>query len=464
VEEQVAIGDAACRAQFGILNRFGNQDCRAMNQSEQRESKRPLIEAIVASTVGTTIEWYDFFLYGTVAVLVFPELFFPRSTPFVGQILALSTFATGFIARPVGGVVFGYLGDRVGRKSTLVATLLLMGISTVLVGCLPTAERIGPAAPVMLTILRFLQGVGVGGEWGGAVLLALETGHRHRRGFYASWPQAGVPLGLLASTGAVAGCQIVMSKDDFMSWGWRIPFYLSGLLIVVGLVIRMRVLETPLFAQLQADRQIARSPITETLRYHSREVFLAAGTRICEQSCFYLFTVYVVSYVRGVLELPESLVLKAISLAAAIEFFSIPIFGMLSDRWSRRGVYMLGCTLMGLFAFPYFALLETKAPAVIMGTVVASLAVCHAMLYSVQASLIPELFGTRLRYSGASLGYQLASPVAGGLAPIVAASLVEAAHGSYWPLAVYIILISVVSLVCVWSLAETSRKDIAATD
>jgi len=436
----------------------------ASMQGDPPVTRRALIEAIIASTVGTTIEWYDFFLYGTVAVLVFPELFFPSSTPFIGQILSLLTFATGFLARPVGGILFGYLGDRIGRKSTLVATLLLMGVSTVLVGCLPTATRIGPLAPIALTILRFLQGVGVGGEWGGAVLLALETGHRARRGFYASWPQAGVPLGLVTSTGIVAWMQGMMSKENFTSWGWRVPFYLSGLLIVIGLLIRVRILETPLFARLLENKQVSSDPIGETLRRHWREVALAAGTRLSEQSCFYLFSVYVVSYIRDALHLPEKMALQAVSLAAALEFFTIPVFGMLSDRWSRRGVYMLGCLLMGLFAFPYFALLQTKSSGLIGAAAVLSLAGGHAMLYSVQASLIPELFGTRLRYSGASMGYQFASPLAGGLAPIIAALLVEKFPGAYWPLAVYIIIISVISLACVWCLAETSRKDISLHD
>jgi metabolite-proton symporter len=421
-----------------------------------------VIEAVVASTVGTTIEWYDFFLYGVMAALVFPRLFFPTVDPFVGQILSFLTFTAGFVARPVGGVLFGYLGDRIGRKSTLVATLLLMGLSTVAIGLLPTAETIGVAAPLLLTSLRFLQGLGVGGEWGGAVLLALEYGHRGKRGFYASWPQAGVPLGLLTSAGVVAVFKSWLSPDDFLTWGWRVPFLLSALLIVAGLLIRVRILETPLFRQLQQTQQVARAPIAETLRRHWREVLLAAGARVSENSCFYLFSTYVIAYGTGVLHLEERLMLRAVYLAAAVEVFTIPLWGMLSDRWSRKGVYRLGSLVLVGFAGPYYWLLGTLEPVAVVAAVVLSLALGHAMLYSVQASLIPELFGTRLRYTGASLGYQLAAPIAGGSAPLIAAWLVFTCPEQPWVLAAYIAGISIFSLVCVHFLAETSRNDLTA--
>jgi metabolite-proton symporter len=428
------------------------------------QPRRALVEAVVASTVGTTIEWYDFFLYGTAAALIFPELFFPKLDPYAGQIASFSTFTIGFIARPVGGIIFGYLGDRVGRKSTLVATLMLMGISTLAIGFLPTYHRIGLAAPVLLALLRFIQGLGVGGEWGGAVLLALEYGHRGRRGFYASWPQTGVPLGLLASTVVWALCRGAMSANDFLESGWRIPFYLSALLIVMGLLIRLRILETPLFAELKKKKQLAEGPVGETLRRHWREIALAAGSRLSEQSCFYLFSTYALTYATKVLGIQEGLILRAVSLAAAAEFFTIPLFGSLSDRWSRKRTYALGCLFLVFFAFPYFAFLQTRNPPAILIAMVGGLAVGHALLYSVQASLIPELFGTRLRYTGASLGYQFASPFAGGLAPAIAASLVKWSAGQYWPLAVYIIVLSIISLVCVQLLAETSRKDISADE
>ncbi len=422
--------------------------------------RRTVIEAVVASTVGTTIEWYDFFLYGTAAALVFPALFFPAHDPFVGRLLSFGTFTVGFIARPLGGAFFGYLGDHVGRKSTLVTTLLLMGVSTLLIGVLPTYDQIGVTAPLILVLLRFLQGIGVGGEWGGAVLLALEYGHRGKRGFYASWPQAGVPLGLLTSTGVVALVERQLSPAAFLAWGWRIPFYLSGLLIVVGLLIRMRILETPLFVQLQKTKEVARSPVREVLVGHWRKVLLAAGARIAEQSCFYLFTAYILAYNKDVLELSPRLILLGINLAAGLELITIPLFGLLSDHFTRRRTYMLGCVYLAAFAFPYFALLQTRNPVAVIGAIVGSLVIGHAMLYSVQASLIPELFGTRLRYTGASLGYQLASPFAGGLAPLIAVGLVESYHEQYWPLALYIVVICMLSFVCVQMLAETSRNEL----
>jgi metabolite-proton symporter len=423
--------------------------------------KRALVEAVVASTVGTTIEWYDFFLYGTAAALVFPRLFFPEQTPFLGQVLSFLTFTAGFVARPLGGAVFGHLGDRVGRKSTLVASLLLMGLSTLLIGLLPTHARIGAAAPLLLTLLRVLQGVGVGGEWGGAVLLALETGHRGRRGFYASWPQAGVPLGLLTSTAVFALARWLVPEPAFTAWGWRVPFLLSGLLIAVGLLIRLRILETPLFRQLREAGQVARAPVAETLRRHWREVLLAAGVRLTENSCFYLFSTYVLAYGQKVLDVNEGVLLAAVNAAAAVEFFTIPLFGGLSDRWSRKAVYTGGCLFLTAWALPYYALLGTRQPVWIVFATVVALAGGHALLYGVQASLIPELFGTRLRYTGASLGYQLAAPVAGGLSPVIAVWLVNTYPGQFWPLAEYVIVVSVVSLVCVQLLAETSRKDLS---
>lgn len=432
-----------------------------IDQSPSRE-RRALLEAVIASTVGTTIEWYDFFLYGTAAALVFPRLFFPDYDPFVSQILSFGTFSVGFLARPLGGVFFGYLGDRIGRKSTLVATLLLMGVSTVLIGLLPTYGQIGIAAPLLLTGLRFLQGLGVGGEWGGAVLLAVEYSHRGKRGFFASWPQTGVPLGLLLSTAVMAVMQALLSAEAFDAWGWRVPFLLSAVLIGVGLLIRARVRETPLFRQLQATQQVAHAPLRETLQNHWREVMLAAGARLGENSCFYLFTAYIIAYAREVLGLDAGFVLHAVLAGAVLEFLAIPLFGVLSDYWSRRGMYMTGCVFLMLFAFPYFALLETRQPTLVLAAVAISLVGGHAILCSVQAALIPELFGTRLRYTGASLGYQLAAPVAGGLAPLIAAALVQAYPRQYWPLALYIVVIAAISLVSVYCLAETAHKDLSA--
>lgn len=427
-------------------------------------TERARIEAVLASVVGTTIEWYDFFLYGTAAALVFPALFFPEADAFTGQILAFSTFTVGFLARPLGGVFFGAMGDRVGRKAALVSTLLLMGLSTLLIGFLPTYGEIGVAAPILLTLLRFLQGLGVGGEWGGAVLLALEYGQRGQRGFYASWPQAGVPLGLLASTGVVALCKGSMTPQVFLDWGWRVPFYLSGLLIVVGLLIRMRILETPLFRAVQEEKQVAEAPVRETLRKHWREILLVAGARLVENASFYLFTASAIAYGQEALHVDAGVLLLAVNVGAAAEFFTIPFFGHLSDRFTRRRMYMAGCIFLILFAFPFYALLQTRQAEWIICAVVIALAGGHAILYSVQAALIPELFGTRLRCTGASIGYQLAVPLAGGLAPLIAAVLIRQFPDQYWPLAGYIILMGLTSLLCVHRLAETSHTDIGSRE
>jgi MFS family permease len=293
------------------------------------------------------------------------------------------------------------------------------------------------------------------------VLLALEYGHRSRRGFYASWPQAGVPLGLLTSTAVMALLHGSLTEEDFLSWGWRVPFYLSGLLIALGLLIRLRIMETPLFRALQEQNQVAEAPVRETLRHHWREMLLAAGTRIAENSCFYLFTASAIAYGQDVLRVDSGVMLLAVNVAAAVEFFTIPLFGSLSDRWSRRHTYIAGCVFLILFAFPYYAMLETRQLGWILLAIVLGLALGHALLYSVQAALIPELFSTRLRCTGASLSYQLASPVAGGLAPLIAALLIKAFPNQFWPLAVYIILICLISLACVLRLAETSLKDIS---
>jgi MHS family shikimate/dehydroshikimate transporter-like MFS transporter len=433
-----------------------------MGLEESRRERRMLIEAVLASVVGTTIEWYDFFLYGTVAALVFPRLFFPGYDPLVGQLLSFGTFTAGFVARPLGALIFGQLGDRVGRKATLVATLLLMGASTFLIGLVPSYDRIGAAAPLVLTLLRSLQGIGVGGEWGGAVLLAVEYGHRGRRGFYASWPQAGVPLGLLLSTGVVALLDRSLSAQAFLSWGWRVPFFLSAGLIVVGLLIRVRIVETPLFRQLAQSGQLALAPVRETLRRYWREVLLAAGVRIGENSCFYLFSTYVIAYCRTVLGMEPGPVLMSVNAAAALSFFTIPAYGLLSDRFSRRAAYMAGCLFLAAFAFPYYALLATRTTVGVVAAVLLSLPLGHALLYSVQGALIPELFATRVRYTGASLGYQLGAPLAGGLAPLIAAWLVKLFPGAYWPLALYVILVNGISLFSVWALSETSRRDLTA--
>jgi len=422
--------------------------------------RRRVITAVVGSTIGTTIEWYDFFLYGTAAALVFPQTFFPEQSPFMGQIYSFGTFSVGFLSRPLGGVIFGRMGDRQGRKTALVATLLLMGVSTLLIGFLPSYQQIGVAAPLALVGLRVLQGVGVGGEWGGAVLLALESGHQGRRGLLASWPQVGVPIGLLLSTGAMALCESSLSTADFHAWGWRLPFFASALLIVVGFLIRSLVTESPLFAEIKARQQTATAPLREVLQNHWKEILLGAGSRLSENSVFYLFATHILAYGEGVLNVPRATTLASVNTAAAVACFTIPLCGRLSDVWSRKTLYLGGNLLLILLAVPYYATLATRQPLGIMLATIVMLGVVHAILYGVQAALIAELFSTRLRYTGASLAYQLAGPFAGGLAPIVATSLAYYFPDNYWPLAAYIALLAIVSSVCVHFLAETAHKDI----
>jgi MFS family permease len=448
----------------------------ATDNSTPAQSMTPVI---FSSTIGTAIEWYDFFLYGTMATLVFPKVFFPESNALVGTLLSLFTFLVGFIARPFGGALFGHLGDRIGRKSTLIATLLLMGLSTLIIGFLPGYATLGIAAPLILVLLRLGQGLGVGGEWGGSVLLALEYGHRRNRGFWASWPQMGVPIGLVLSTVIV---NIVQSATGpgFLTWAWRIPFFISALLVIIGLYIRLKILETPLFTEVKNQGREVSAPIIEAFRHSTPEILLSAGARFVEQAPFYIFSVFVITYGVDKLLLNKTLILNAITIAAVVELFTIPLFGYLSDYVGRRRWYLFGCVLMAAFAFPYFLLMNTKVSGVFILAVVLSLAIFHAWVYGPQAALIAERFGTRSRYSGASLGYQLAAPFAGGLAPIIALILlngksslaalglsgvvINIGAGSWQADSIYIIVLAVISFASVLGLKELTRADISNVD
>jgi MFS family permease len=379
--------------------------------------------AVVASTVGTTVEWYDFFLYNTASALVFPALFFPKQAAFTGILLSFGTQFVGFAARPVGAAIFGHYGDRIGRKATLIATLLLMGISTTLIGLLPTYHTIGYAAPVLLTLLRIGQGVGVGGEWGGSVLMSMEWGHRRQRGLMASWPQLGVPLGLVLSTGVVR-LLTSWTGTDFNSWGWRIPFLLSIVLVGVGLYVRLRVVESPEFATVLETRTVARRPLFEVVRTQWGTILSSAFVRMGEQAPFYLFTSFVLTYGTTQLLLNRNGLLDDLLIAATIGLLTVPLFGYLSDRLGRRRVYGAGIVGTALFAFPYFGLLNTKTSGLVLLGIAVSL-IFHAMQYGPQAALIAERFGTNLRYSGAGLGYQLASVIAGGPAPLIATKILQ---------------------------------------
>jgi metabolite-proton symporter len=396
-------------------------EARATHSSRRRR-------AVVASTVGTTIEWYDFFLYGTAAALVFPKLFFPGSSVYAGILASYGTQFVGFAARPIGAAIFGHFGDRVGRKATLITTLMLMGVGTFLIGVLPTHAQIGLAAPVLLTILRLIQGIGVGGEWGGSVLLSMEWGSKKRRGFMASWPQLGVPLGLLASTGMVK----LMSKtagDSFETWGWRVPFLVSAVLVGVGLYVRLRVMESPDFTAVKETQTVVKQPVWEVIKTQPREILTSAFVRMSEQAPFYLFITFVLTYGTKKAGFTKDQLLNDTLIAAALGLISVPLFGHLSDLIGRRLMYGIGIVSTAIFAFPYFGLLNTEKTGMALLAIVISLIV-HDMQYGPQAALIAENFGTNVRYSGAGLGYQLASVIAGGPAPLIAAAILTRTNSS----------------------------------
>ena len=423
------------------------------------EHQLQLRRAVIASTIGTAIEWYDFFLYSTVTGLVFAKLFFPHSDPWVGTLEAFAIYAVGFIARPVGAAIFGHYGDRIGRKSTLIATLLLMGLATAAVAVVPTYEHIGVWGAVILTVLRFIQGVGVGGEWGGSVLMSMEWARNDRsRGLVASWPQFGVPCGLfLANLVVLAFSQ--MSGEQFLAWGWRIPFALSLVLVAVGLYIRLGIMETPVFAKLLAERKVDRTPMLTVIRQYPKEILLSALARMAEQAPFYIFTAFVFSYGIGTLHVSRTFLRTAVLAASILSFVSIPVFGHLSDHIGRKNMYMIGAAVTGVFGFVYFAMLNTGSETLIFAAVILSL-IPHDMLYGPQAALIAESFTGRLRYSGSSLGYQLASIIAGGPAPLIATWLFGTYQSSY-AIAIYIALCAVITLVATALMTDYTGKDIS---
>jgi metabolite-proton symporter len=428
----------------------------SLNSSEHQIQLR---RAVIASTVGTAIEWYDFFLYSTVTGLVFAKLFFPHSDPWVGTLEAFGIYAVGFAARPVGAAIFGHYGDRIGRKSTLIATLMLMGLATFAVALVPTYETAGVWGAVILTILRFIQGIGVGGEWGGSVLMSMEWARTDRsRGFIASWPQFGVPCGLfLANLAVLAFSQ--MSGEQFLTWGWRIPFALSLLLVAVGLYIRLGILETPVFSRLLAERKVERAPMLAVIKEYPKQILLSAFARMAEQAPFYIFTAFIFSYGTGTLHVSRDFLLTAVLSASVLSFFSIPFFGHLSDRIGRKNMYMIGAVVTGLFGFIYFAMVNTGSEPIIFFAIILSL-IPHDMLYGPQAALIAESFTGRLRYSGSSLGYQLASVIAGGPAPLIAAWLFGTFHSSF-AIAAYIAVCAVITLVATALMTDYTGRDIS---
>ena len=407
-----------------------------------------------ASLIGTSIEWYDFFLYNTAAALVFNKLFFPTFDPFVGTLLAFSTYAVGFAARPIGGIVIGHYGDKVGRKSMLVLTLIMMGVATASIGLLPTYSSIGVWAAILLVLLRVVQGFGVGGQWGGAVLMAVEHAPSGQRGFYGSWPQIGVPAGLLTST-IVFSLFSRLPADQFMSWGWRIPFLLSLVLVGVGLIIRLKILETPSFTKIKVTGTVSRQPVIEVLRKYPKQVLQAAGMRAAENGAFYIYSAFMLVYATQHVHISRDIPLNGIMIASALEFGFVPFYGWLTDRVGRRPVYMFGAVMTAVLAFPLFWLFDTGSTPLIWLALLLVFLCSHAPMYAPQGAFFSELFGTSVRYSGASLGAQLSAAVAGGFSPLIATALLP----KYGPnaIALYIIGMALITIVAVWSAVETMK-------
>jgi MFS family permease len=418
-----------------------------------------LRRAVIASTVGTTIEWYDFLLYSVVTGLVFGKLFFPQSEPLVGLLQAFAVYAVGFVARPIGAAIFGHYGDRIGRKATLIATLLITGLATFAVGLVPTYETIGIWGAIILTIIRFLQGLGVGGEWGGSVLLSMEWARLNsHRGFIAAWPQFGAPAGLLLANIAVLIFSW-LSGDQFLVWGWRIPFLMSIVMAAVGLYIRLGILETPTFRRLVEEKRIERVPVLEVFKRQPKEIILSALARTGEQAPAYIFFAFVFAYGSQVLHAPRNLLLSALIAGGVGSLIATPLSGYLSDRIGRKRWYLNGTIAMGIFGFIYFALLNSQVTALIFLGVMLSL-IMHGILYGPQAALIAECFTPRLRYSGCSIGYHLASITAGGPAPLIATAIL-AWTGSGYAIAGYIAACAVVSIIATALMPDHTNKDIS---
>jgi metabolite-proton symporter len=416
-----------------------------------------------ASLLGSVVEWYDFFLYGTMAALVFNKQFFPEFDPLVGTMIAFATFAAGFVTRPLGGFIFGHFGDRIGRKRMLVITMLIMGVSTFMMGLLPNYAAVGVGAPILLLILRMLQGIGLGGEWGGAILLCVEHAPADKRGWYSSWPQLGVPIGLLTSTIAVSAAT-ALPDEAFQAWGWRVPFLISIVLVFVGLVIRLRIDEPPAFKSLEANDQKAKLPLIEVFTKHPKVTLLAMGARVSESVTFNVYNAFLLTFTVTVLNLDKSIVLNALLVAAVVGFAVILAAGRASDRIGRRPVFGAGAALALLSAFPIFWLITTENPYLITLGVVIGWGLAACMMFGPEGALFAEVFPTRVRYSGMSIVYQVGVIPSGAVAPLIATSLVSAFSGSAWPVAVYVMAMATITLVSLYFLPETNERDINDAD
>lgn len=412
---------------------------------------------LLASLVGSAIEWFDYFLYGTVAALVFNQIFFVSESPTMGLMLAYASFALTFFIKPFGGVLFSHIGDRIGRKKTLVLTLSLMGFATMAMGLLPTYQAIGIWAPIILICLRLVQGLGIGGEWGGALLLAVEYAPKEERGFYGSIPQVGIPIGMVMGTLALS-IMSLLPNEAFLSWGWRVPFILSIFLVFFGLWIRRGIDETPSFKEVQAKGNIPKMPIVTTLKYHWREVLAAIGAKFVETAPFYIFSTFIVSYATMNLGFSRTTVLSAVMIASIVTVILIPMMGKLSDKVGRKPLYIIGSIAMILYAFPYFWLLHQESVILLFVATIIGLGVIWAPITAVLGTIFSEIFSAEIRYTGVSLGYQIGAALAGGTAPLVAVALLAAFDNSYVPVALYIIFTAVISLIAMFNVTDKYKK------
>lgn len=424
----------------------------ALKASEMRQ-------IVWSSVIGTAVEWYDFLIYAVATALVFNKLFFPTQDPTIGTIAAFGTYAVGYLARPLGAAIFGHYGDRLGRKAMLSITIIIMGLGTFCIGLLPTYEQIGVAAPILLVLLRFVQGIGIGGEWGGAVLMVVENAPKERRGFLGSLVQVGNPIGNLAALGVFALAS-QLPEQDFLGWAWRIPFLLSIVLIGVGLFIRLKLHETPAFRQVKAKHEVAPMPVAEVFRHHKKTFFTAVGLKIAEISYASIAAVFILSYATQHLGMARATILNGVMLSSFVALFSIPLFGWLSDRFGRRTLFFLSCLFCAGFAFPMFALLETRDPMIVSLTVIVAISFGQMVMFGVGAPFYSELFSARLRYSGASLGFQIGAAISGGLTPVVAASLMAWSGGATWPVSLFLIFCALITAIATWAAPETAGKEL----
>lgn len=416
-----------------------------------------------ASAIGTTIEWYDFFLYGVATPLVLNKVFFPNFDPVAGTLLAYTTFFVGFVSRPIGGIIFGHYGDRIGRKTVLILTLLIMGIATFLIGLLPTYASIGIWAPVALLVLRIFQGIGIGGEWGGAVLMAVEHSPTGRRGFYGSWPQIGVPAGLLLSAGVIYLLSY-LPEADFFAWGWRVAFLLSAVLVALGLYIRLKILETPAFVKAKEEEKVVAVPVVELFKTHGKNTLLGLGARYIEGVTFNIFGVFIVGYLTSTLNMSRQTALAGVMISSALMIVMLPIYGYLSDRIGRRKVFAIGALLIGVLTFPSFWLMQSASPLLVWIAIAIPFAFIYPAVYGPQAALFSELFDTRVRYSGISFVYQFSGIFASGLTPIIATMLLTSGGNQPWLICLYVLAVSIVSALSVFLMNESYQRDMTVDD